>query len=111
MRDEDGALRLLCPQPTYASLIGVAFNQIRQNASGVPIVAIHLLEAVTRVAKHTRLETQREALRLHLAAIAAAAERDTADEIDRAAIAARADAARAALGAPAATDGASTSAG
>lgn len=102
MRDEDGALRLICPQPTHASLVGVAFNQIRQNAGGQPIISIHLLEAIAVVAEHTRLETQRESLRLHLAAIAAAAERDIADDIDRAAVAARADAARAALGVSAA---------
>ncbi|HEV7275554.1 MAG TPA: DUF2254 domain-containing protein [Devosiaceae bacterium] len=98
MRDENGALRLICPHPTYASLLGVAFNQIRQNADGKPIVFIQLLEAIGRIAEHVQLDAQREALRVQLDAVTRAAERDVHEEFDLAAIVARADAARAVLG-------------
>lgn len=100
MRDEEGTVRLICPQPTYASLLGVAFNQIRQNAGGKPIVFIQLLEAIGRIAEHAQLDAQRQALRVQLEAVTRAAERDVHEQIDLAAIMSRVDAARTALGVP-----------
>lgn len=97
MRDGGGTLRVVCGQSTYASLVGVAFNQIRQNAAGKPIILIHLLEAIERIAAHARLEAQREVLRAHVLAISDAAKRDVPDAMDLAAVVARVEAAAAAL--------------
>jgi len=105
IRDAGGTLRVVCDRATYATLVGVAFNQIRQNAGGKPVIFIHLLEAIGRIAVHARLEAQREALRVHLGAITDAARRDVADGMDLGIILSRAEAAGTALGvAPAAAN-------
>jgi uncharacterized membrane protein len=98
MTDEEQMVRVVCPQPTYGSLVGVAFNQIRQNAAGKPLVYIALLDAIKRVADHTKLETQRQTLRQHLDAITEAVGHERVDEIDLKAILARAERAREAIG-------------
>ena len=61
-RDEGGALRVLAPRPSYATIISAAFDQIRQNGAEKPVVMIHMFEAVIRIAAHTRTADQRLAL-------------------------------------------------
>ncbi len=60
--DEQGVARVFCTAATHAGLIGEAFNQIRQHGGHVPIVAMHLLESIQRIAQHVRLPEQRTAL-------------------------------------------------
>jgi len=97
LRDQGGRIRVVSPVASYASLIGAAFNQIRQNGANKPIVVIHLIEAIIRISAHTRLDAQRHALKEHLDTIVAAALREIPDAFDHTAVEERADAARQAL--------------
>jgi uncharacterized membrane protein len=36
-RDEGGEVRVVCPRPTYASLLSASFDQIRQNGTDKPL--------------------------------------------------------------------------
>jgi uncharacterized membrane protein len=96
-RDADGAVRVLCERPTWASLLGGAFDQLRQNGADKPLVAIHLAEAVARVAETTVSPAQTKALRHELRLLADAAEARIDAAHDRAAVAARVAAATEAL--------------
>ena len=60
--DSQGVARVMCTQASYAGLIGEAFNQIRQNGRNHPIVVLHLLEAIERIAQHVQLPEQHSAL-------------------------------------------------
>ncbi|MCG6116139.1 MAG: DUF2254 domain-containing protein [Mesorhizobium sp.] len=100
IRGEKGRVRLIAPQPDYASLIGAAFNQIRQNGSNKPMVVIHLIDAIIRISEHIWLDTQREALREQLDALEEDAHRDIAGAFDKSAIDMRAKSARKALKRP-----------
>lgn len=82
-RGRDGVLRLACTQPTYAGLIEAGFNQIRQNGAGMPIIVLHLLEAVERIAEHVRLPVQHKALEEQARVIMEAARSRVRDEFDR----------------------------
>jgi uncharacterized membrane protein len=88
-RDAEGNVRVLCKRPTWASLLGGAFDQLRQNGAGTPLVAIHLAEAIARVAETARIPDQTRALREELRLLSGAAERRIEDAHDRAAVAAR----------------------
>lgn len=81
-RDDADAIRLICPRPTYGSLMAAAFDQIRQNGADKPVVVIHLLEAIGRIAPHASLPEQREALHRQLQIIVDAARRRTPDPSD-----------------------------
>jgi uncharacterized membrane protein len=111
-RDARGVVRVVCPTPSYASLIGAAFDQIRQNGAGMPLIVIHLLEAIARIAEQARLPVQRDLLREQIRILMEAAGRRIEDPSDRRDIERRAAAARRALdicaGAPA-TGGSATS--
>ena len=96
-RDEDGAVRVVCERPAWGSLLGGAFDQLRQNGAGTPVVAIHLAEAIARVAETARTTDQTRALREELRLLSGAAERRIEDAHDRAAVAARIAAAAEAL--------------
>jgi uncharacterized membrane protein len=62
--DESGTTRLVQVDPvTFPRLVAVAFDQIRQAASGHVVVHLHLLEALTRVAGRTRHPDRIAALR------------------------------------------------
>jgi uncharacterized membrane protein len=82
-RDKNGAVRLACTQPTYAGLIEASFNQIRQNGTGMPIIVLHLLEAIGRIAEHVRLPVQHAALSQQAKVIVEAARRRVEDDFDR----------------------------
>lgn len=96
-RDQNGGVRLVCPQLSYASLTGVAFDQIRQNGSDKPLVVIHLIEAVVRIADHLRLPAQIAMLDEQLGIIAEDATRDIAGASDQAVVKARLEKARQAV--------------
>lgn len=96
-RDENGALRVLSPQPSYASTLAAAFNQIRQNGADKPVVAIHLFDAVMRIATHTRSEDQRRALEGQVDDVLEAAEAAIEHATDRENVRRRAAEARRAI--------------
>jgi uncharacterized membrane protein len=96
-RDDDGAVRVLCPRPTYASLVSAAFDQIRQNGAAKPAVIIHLIQAVERLAPHVRNKEQKQALADQLETILETARRGIPETGDRAAVEARAETAREAV--------------
>ncbi|MFN4100646.1 MAG: DUF2254 domain-containing protein [Pararhodobacter sp.] len=50
-RDTAGEVRVICERPTHASLIGSAFDQIRQSGSDKPLVLIHMAQAIGRLAE------------------------------------------------------------
>jgi uncharacterized membrane protein len=97
LHDREGTIRVLCPRPTYGSLIAVAFDQIRQNGGGKPAVVIHLLQAIERLAPHVRTGDQKHALLEELETIQQTAARAVPDAADRSDIDRRAEAARSAL--------------
>jgi uncharacterized membrane protein len=88
-RDDGGSVRVLCGRPTWASLLGGAFDQLRQDGADKPLVAIHLAEAMARVAETARTTDQTRALRQELRLLTDAAERRIADAHDRAAVTSR----------------------
>lgn len=86
LEDETGEVRVICERPVYASLIGAALNQIRQNGGDKPIVLIHLLSAISRIAPHVRTESQREALEKELREVSETARRQIDDPADLASV-------------------------
>jgi uncharacterized membrane protein len=88
-RDESGAVRVVCPRPRYATIIKAAFDQIRQNSADKPLVVIHQIEALSRIAEYATLPSQVEALREQLTILAEDAERGIANGSDWTAVTAR----------------------
>lgn len=82
-RDAGGTIRVACPQPTYAGFIDGALNQIRQNGAGMPVIAIHLAEAIGSIAGAARLPSQVQALKRQLDALETAVARLVPDASDR----------------------------
>ncbi|MFC7397513.1 DUF2254 domain-containing protein [Chelatococcus sp. GCM10030263] len=95
--DEDGKIRIVCPRSTYASLLKAGFSQIRQNGADKPLVVIHMLEALARIAERARLPVQLDAVREQLTSVRAAAEHTITDQTDREQIERRSTAAEDAL--------------
>jgi uncharacterized membrane protein len=93
-RDESDVVRVVCSQPSYASLTEAALDQIRQNGADKPLVVIHLLEAVARIAEHVSLPSQIEVLLKQLRTIEEDAGREIASPSDRADVKARVEKAR-----------------
>ena len=58
-RDRSGHVRLIEPDPSYARTANRAFDKIRQAAGGMPVVVIHMLDALTRVMEETTTPEQR----------------------------------------------------
>jgi len=83
LRDSSGRVRVYRQVTTYEGLLDAALHQIRQAGSSHPAVLIHLLEAIARIAEHTRLDEQRGALCRHAKLIRGAAEREIAEPVDR----------------------------
>jgi uncharacterized membrane protein len=52
--DPHGRLRLLAPGSSFAGIVDMAFNQIRQSARSNPAVAIRMLDAIAQIAGHVR---------------------------------------------------------
>ena len=90
-RDKTGTVRVVCPRPRYATIIGAAFDQIRQNSADKPLVVIHQIEALSRIGEHAELPCQREALRQQLRLLSDDAKREIVNPSDRDAVSSRAD--------------------
>lgn len=83
MRDRSGRVRIDRQVTTYEGLLDAALHQIRQASSSHPAVLIHLLEAIARIAEHTRLDEQRQALARHARLIRETGRRDVPEPADR----------------------------
>lgn len=90
-RDDHGVVRVLCPRPTYGSLVAAAFDQIRQSGASNPAVIIHLIEAIERLVPHVRNEEQKQVLVDQLEIILTTARRGVPDTSDREDIETRAE--------------------
>ena len=69
-RGEDGELRLLTRGPSYADLVGEAFDQIRQNAAGNVAVLEALLGSLGLLEGRTKSPVRRRVLFAHALAVA-----------------------------------------
>ena len=49
-RSEDGRLRLVTPKPQFQRAVDLSFDQICHYGSGDPVVAVHLLQTLGRIA-------------------------------------------------------------
>jgi uncharacterized membrane protein len=87
---ENGELRVRMNRPSWDSLVGAAFNQIRQSGSDKPMVMIHLVEAINRLAQHATVPDQVETLTHQLRMIVEDARAANGQRIDIAEIEARA---------------------
>lgn len=76
--DGNGTVRLVRTVPDYESMIGAAFDQIRQSGSGNPAILVRLADSIAALGPHLRDDDQRAALLEQLAMIEEAGERNIA---------------------------------
>lgn len=81
-----GELRVESPAVTFEGAMDAAWNQLRQHGAAQPAVAIRLLESLARIAPHAR---DPRSVTAHARLCARTAEREIAEEHDRAAVAER----------------------
>lgn len=82
-RMEGGVLRVIARGPTFSSLLGVAFNQIRQNAEGNVAVLLSILRGIETIQGHTRSMQRRAALARQAELVARLARRSIPEAEDR----------------------------
>jgi uncharacterized membrane protein len=63
--DPEGRLRMVAPGSSFAGILDLAFNQIRQSARSNPAVAIRMLEAIAQIAGHVRSSQDAACLQRH----------------------------------------------
>jgi len=85
-RLDEGTLRIITRGPSFRSLLGEAFDQIRQNAAGNVAVLIGLLRAVEVVAGRTQDPDRLQALRQQADLVAGVAAHTIPEMHDRAGI-------------------------
>ena len=88
-RDRAGRVRLIEPAPSYARMTNRAFDKIRQSARGMPVVLIHMMDALSSVVEKTTTEDQRKILVRQGDMIARAAEDSVTEANDLADIRSR----------------------
>jgi uncharacterized membrane protein len=81
-RDRSGHVRLIEPDPSYARTANRAFDKIRQSARGMPVVIIHMVDALTRVMEETTTAEQRLVLARQAEMIVRSAEESVAEPND-----------------------------
>lgn len=91
-RDENDVVRLIVPTASLDGILDTAFNEIRQAGAAQPAVLIHLVDRLGQLLAHAD-EARAEAILRHIALARATGERGIADQSDREAFLARADAA------------------
>lgn len=96
-RHHEGKLRVIALAPTFESLLGSAFDQIRRSSEGNVSVLSRMLGAVDIIASQTRSPRRRQALRDQVQRIDDLAQRTVDAPHDRARLEARASSLRAAL--------------
>ncbi len=87
--DRDGRLRLVAPGSTFAGIVDMALNQIRQSARANPAVAIHMLDAIARIAAHVKRLQDAACLQRHADMIVRGAREAVPEQEDRLAVEAR----------------------
>lgn len=80
--DRAGVVRLVCPRPTYDSLLNASFSQIRQSGAGTPIILIHLLNALQAMSHCADTAEQQAALRHQVRAVLEDAGREIPNRAD-----------------------------
>jgi uncharacterized membrane protein len=88
-RDRSGRVRLVEPAPSYARMANRAFDKIRQSSRGMPVVMIHMMDALTSVVEQTKTVEQRRVLVRQGEMIARAAEESVPEPNDLSDIRAR----------------------
>jgi uncharacterized membrane protein len=81
--DDDGKLRIVTAVSTIAGIVNAAFDQIRQAARHDTAVTLRILESIGAVARHTRDEEFRTALRRQAEAVHRGSRDGLRDQIDR----------------------------
>ena len=81
--DERGTLRLIARGPTFETLVGHAFDQIRQHGAGNVAVTLRLLRALASIGRAVTSDAQREILWQQACMIAHAAGDRITEEKDR----------------------------
>ncbi len=80
--DLHGRLRLVAPGPTFAGIVDVAFNQIRQSARSNPAVAIRMLDAIAQIVRHVQSAPDAVCLQRHAGMIVRGAREAVPDPDD-----------------------------
>ena len=83
-RLDQGVLRVIARGPSFESLLGEAYDQIRQNAAGNVAILLRMLGALHAIASLTTSPSRRAALREQVRSIAELAERTVQSPYDRA---------------------------
>ncbi|MFI5036137.1 MAG: DUF2254 domain-containing protein [Acidimicrobiales bacterium] len=81
-RDDNGRIRLIAADWSYAKMVNRAFDKIRQAARGMPAVIIRMLDSLWAVAEATTSPAQRDALQRQGDMVYAAARESVADRND-----------------------------
>jgi len=81
-RDRAGRVRLIEPDPSYARMANRAFDKIRQAARGMPVVMLHMMDALTSIMEATRTVGQRRILARQGAMILRSAEESVLEPND-----------------------------
>ena len=80
---EEGELRLIAIEPTFAGLVAGAFDQIRISATGNVSVMLRMLGAIQTIASKTSRPNRRQTLRAQTQWLAELAERSLEFSHDR----------------------------
>ncbi len=83
LKAEDGQVRLIMPGTSFADMLDMAFDQIRNNAARNVAVMAHMLRAIATIASRTVDVGRRESLRHHLALVSDLARRTIDTDHDR----------------------------
>lgn len=81
--DDKDTLRVIAQNVTFSGLTDAAFNQIRQYSNSDVAVTIRLLEAIAIIARYTRNQQDRAALRRHAEMIRRDSQKAVAEELDK----------------------------
>ena len=82
-RYEDGELRVIAKGPSFQSLVGESFDQIRESAKGNLGIMLRMLAALQTIASLTANPSHRHALHEQVESIAELAERTIESPHDR----------------------------
>lgn len=72
--DDDGPVRIVTVQPSFATFVDTAFDQILTAGEGSPAVYVRLLTALDTAASRTQVPARRAVLRAHATRVAEAAQ-------------------------------------
>ena len=81
-RDNNGYVRLIEFDPSYARMVNRSYDKIRQSADGNPAVLIRLIDSIAGVMLDTTSPAQREVLQRQADMVLRAAERSVAEGHD-----------------------------